>query len=84
MNQLLHRALLIIVALGTTGSLLSQNSDAKQFVAHKNGREVVVHTNPLPVIFHRVLPPNHGRHIYISEYHGPSQLRKSAFPFREN
>ncbi|MCU0720815.1 MAG: hypothetical protein MUC83_13985 [Pirellula sp.] len=75
MNKLMHRIVLIAITLGIVGTGLSQNLEAKQFLAHKNGREVVVHTNPLPVIFHRLLPPNHGRHISASEYYGRSQSR---------
>ena len=37
----------------------------KQQVDQKNGKEVVVHTNPAPVVVHRVLPPyGIGKHVY--------------------
>jgi hypothetical protein len=42
---------------------------ADQFVARHGGREVVVHTNPVPVFLHRLVPPNYGRHITLQEYH---------------
>jgi hypothetical protein len=41
---------------------------AQQFVARHRGREVVVHTNPIPVVLHRLIPPNVGRHVTLSEY----------------
>ncbi len=45
-----------------------QSTHAEQFVANLKGKEVVVHSNPLPVIFHRLIPPNYGRHITVREY----------------
>lgn len=42
-----------------------QHAQAKRFVAVKDGKTVVVHTNPAPVIVHRVLPPyGLGKHVY--------------------
>lgn len=32
-----------------------------------NGREVVVHSSPIPVILHRLVPPQHGRHVTQKE-----------------
>ncbi len=37
---------------------VGQSTQAEQFVANLQGKEVVVHSNPLPVIFHRLIPPN--------------------------
>lgn len=40
-------------------------AEAKKYTAVKNGKEVVVHTNPVPVAVHRVLPPyGIGKHVY--------------------
>ena len=50
-------------------SILANNASADQFIGHQNGREVVVHTSPIPVILHRLVPPNYGRHVTIREYH---------------
>ena len=47
----------------------SKPLSADQFVARHGGREVVVHTNPVPVFLHRLVPPNYGRHITLQEYH---------------
>jgi hypothetical protein len=47
----------------------SSRLSADQFVARHGGREVVVHTNPVPVFLHRLVPPNYGRHITLQEYH---------------
>lgn len=41
---------------------------AQQFVAHHGGRQVVVHTSPVPVVLHRLIPPNYGRHVTLREY----------------
>ena len=49
-------------------ALLANSASADQFIGHQNGREVVVHTNPLPVFLHRLVPPNYGRHVTIREY----------------
>lgn len=38
-------------------------AEAKQYTRKIQGREVVVHTNPLPVVLHRMVPPQHGRHV---------------------
>jgi hypothetical protein len=27
-----------------------------------------VHSNPVPVFLHRLVPPNHGRHVTLKEY----------------
>lgn len=48
--------------------ILSSNVQARQQVLNHRGREVVVHTNPIPVLLHRLVPPNHGRHITLQEY----------------
>jgi hypothetical protein len=47
----------------------SSSLTADQFVARHGSREVVVHTNPVPVFLHRLVPPNYGRHITLQEYH---------------
>jgi hypothetical protein len=47
----------------------SRLSEAKQTVANLHGRQVVVHTNPVPVFLHRLVPPNYGRHVTLREYH---------------
>ncbi|MFZ4080212.1 MAG: hypothetical protein ACOYKN_03210 [Pirellula sp.] len=39
------------------------SAQAKQYTRNVNGREVVVHTNPIPVVLHRMVPPQHGRHV---------------------
>lgn len=49
-------------------AILSNSVSADQFIGHQNGREVVVHTNPIPVFLHRLVPPNYGRHVTIREY----------------
>jgi hypothetical protein len=41
----------------------SSTATAKQYVRHVHGKEVVVHTNPIPVVLHRLVPPQHGRHV---------------------
>lgn len=47
---------------------VGQSTQADQFVANLQGKEVVVHSNPLPVIFHRLIPPNYGRHVTAPEF----------------
>ncbi len=49
-------------------AILSNSASADQFIGHQHGREVVVHTSPIPVILHRLVPPNYGRHVTIREY----------------
>jgi hypothetical protein len=40
-------------------------AEAKKYTTVKNGRGVVVHTNPAPVAMHRALPPyGVGKHVY--------------------
>jgi hypothetical protein len=56
----------LLVAILVAG--FSSASHAEQFIAKHHGREVVVHTNPVPVILHRLVPPNVGRHVSINEY----------------
>lgn len=45
----------------------ADRASAKQFTQIHHGREVVVHTNALPVILHRLVPPQHGRHVTARE-----------------
>jgi|GEM_PF-957211 len=54
--------------------LSSSNAKAEKYKKVINGREVVVHTNPIPVILHRMVPPQYGRHVTKKE------LSKSAVP----
>jgi hypothetical protein len=57
---------LIVLTLGL--ALFSVGfAQAKQTVVNHKGREVVVHTNPVPVILHRLVPPNYGRHVTVQE-----------------
>ncbi len=46
---------------------LASDASGKQHTQNLNGREVVVHTNPIPVILHRMVPPQHGRHVTQKE-----------------
>lgn len=40
-------------------------AEAKKNTAVKNGKAVVVHTNPAPVVVHRAFPPyGLGKHVY--------------------
>ncbi len=66
----------VFVAIAGSFAILvgANNAEARQFTARHQGREVVVHTNPVPVILHRLVPPNHGRHITAQEY----QQRRSG------
>jgi len=52
--------------------LTSSNVSAEKYKKIVNGKEVVVHTNPIPVILHRMVPPQYGRHVTQKE------LRKGA------
>lgn len=54
------------VSLAVIG--FSENVQAKQYTRQVNGRSVVVHTNPIPVLLHRAVPPQHGRHVTQREY----------------
>lgn len=68
---------ILLVALLLTVSF-SSSADAKQYKKVVNGREVVVHTNPIPVVLHRMVPPQHGRHVTqreVSESKVPSSGR---------
>jgi hypothetical protein len=55
--------LFCILTVALTVSLWAESASAKQYVRNVQGREVVVHTNPLPVVLHRLVPPQHGRHV---------------------
>ena len=58
-------------------ALIANRASADQFLGHQNGRQVVVHTNPFPVLMHRLVPPNYGRHVTIREYQA---TRRSTQP----
>lgn len=59
------RLVAVAVALAWTSGAL----EAKQYTKKIHGREVVVHTNPIPVMLHRMVPPQHGRHVTEREIH---------------
>lgn len=77
----LHRAFSLavaILAVATPGI-----ASAHQYVTTFQGREVVVHSNRLPVIMHRMVPPQLGRHITAAELHSgkvrtPSQSARAG------
>jgi hypothetical protein len=64
--------------------VMANFASADQFIGHQNGREVVVHTNPIPVFLHRLVPPNVGRHVTIREYQGPRQTPQKSTPSSNN
>jgi hypothetical protein len=71
--------LIVIVAVAMVS--IADQGFARQYTRVVNGREVVVHTRALPVVVHRVLPPQHGRHITQGEYYSgrlPSAGRSSS------
>jgi hypothetical protein len=52
-------AALVSIAFG----LCASTASAKQFTQTVHGKEVIVHTNALPVLLHRMVPPQYGRHV---------------------
>jgi hypothetical protein len=42
-------------------------ASAEQHRAVVHGKEFIVHTNPVPVVVHRVLPPYWNKHITVRE-----------------
>lgn len=74
MRSNITKGALTLVAVAVTGSLPSY-SEATQYKKIVNGKEVIVHTNPIPVVLHRLVPPQHGRHVTAREVNdnsGPS------------
>ena len=63
-------SLIVLVAMIVSAS----TAIAEKYKKVVNGKEVVVHTNPIPVILHRMVPPQHGRHVTQKE------VSKSAVP----
>lgn len=59
----------LIVIVAVTMVSLADQGLARQYTRVVNGREVVVHTRALPVVVHRILPPQHGRHVTQGEYY---------------
>jgi len=58
---------------------LSSSASAEQYTKQVNGRTVVVHTNPVPVVLHRVVPPYLGKHVTARQVENgrlPPGLRK--------
>jgi hypothetical protein len=56
------------IVFATLSVAFATNANAKQHVVRQGGREIVVHSNPVPVFLHRLVPPNHGRHVTLKEY----------------
>lgn len=62
MRNLLPIGILVAACMALA---MPDQAQAKRYVAVKDGKEVVVHTNVTPVIVHRVLPPyGLGKHVY--------------------
>jgi hypothetical protein len=53
----------LFVAVVLVASFTPREVSAKQYTRNVHGREVVVHSNPIPVVLHRMVPPQHGRHV---------------------
>jgi hypothetical protein len=73
-----------IVAIPLSGLFafctIASNADASQYKKIVNGKEVVVHTSAIPVILHRLVPPQHGRHVTQKEISGGSQPQSKSIP----
>jgi hypothetical protein len=67
MNQSVRISAFLVTACVALSS--AKDVCATQYTKVINGREVVVHTNPLPVVMHRLVPPQHGRHVTVREIH---------------
>lgn len=57
------RAIVAVVIAAFIVAAMSDDASAKQYVKNVHGRQVVVHSSPIPVVLHRLVPPQHGRHI---------------------
>jgi hypothetical protein len=66
--EVLSMRLGVALLVGLFAAVSTSHLDAAQFRTHLNGRAVVVHTNPIPVMVHRILPPDKGRHVTVREY----------------
>lgn len=66
MKSNLIRGAIAVVAVGLI-AYMPQNAEATQYKKIVNGKEVIVHTNPIPVVLHRLVPPQHGRHVTVRE-----------------
>ncbi len=69
----LNRFLIAVTTLAAVGTWATQ-AEARRYTKVVSGREVVVHTNPVPVLLHRMVPPQHGRHVTERE------VRKGSVP----
>ncbi len=59
MQRPLLTAVLFVIALLAN----LESASAERYTRHVNGKELVVHTNPLPVVAHRLVPPYWGKHV---------------------
>ena len=65
-------------------TVLSSDASAKQHKQIVNGKEVVVHSNPIPVILHRMVPPQYGRHVTQKEVSHGKKSQPIATPTAKN
>jgi len=56
-----------IVSIVLIGLATNNAASAKQYSKQVAGKEVIVHSSPIPVILHRMVPPQHGRHVTEKE-----------------
>ena len=62
MHRKILAAFMAFISLAIpAGSIRS--ASAEQYVKQVNGKQLVVHTNVVPVILHRVAPPYKGKHV---------------------
>lgn len=57
----------VVLSVVFAAATFAPNAEARRYKQVVNGREVVVHSNPIPVMLHRLVPPHHGRHVTVRE-----------------
>jgi len=66
-NKTILRIVTIQLALLPLGIVMSSQANATQHKQIVNGKEVIVHSSPIPVVLHRLVPPQYGRHVTQKE-----------------
>jgi hypothetical protein len=62
-TKTISRIVTIQLAALTSVVAISGQVNATQHKQIINGKEVIVHSSPIPVILHRLVPPQYGRHV---------------------
>jgi len=62
-TKTIRKIVTTLLAMLSLSIVICGKANAAQHKQIINGKQVIVHTSPIPVILHRLVPPQYGRHV---------------------